>query len=262
MRWGSGFRFLLVLWLFAALGIPAGAQQPPPGITTRILVAGTTTMTGQPLEFPLFRNQVSALLLEIAPGGRTVTTMFQVPTVGYILEGTVSVEIQGVAPRTFSTDQVYIPPVNTPLTTINRGAGPAKILSVRFGDAQKPEAARVQGSPAPVGLQTTRLLQTTKTWTGEEIIFPLLANQFLVLIAEFAPGAVNPLHVHPHTQFGYILEGDAAVEPVGVSARVFRPGQAFVETLIPNVGANRTNTVGRIFTIFVGEAGTPPTVAR
>lgn len=258
MRWKRGGGLLLLLGLFVACGIPAEAQAPP-GITVRPLLATTTTMTGQPLEFPLFRNQVTAILGEFAPGGRASTLQLRVPAVGYVLGGTVSVEVQGAPPRTFSIGQAYIPPVGTPYVTINRGTEPARILIVRFGDARKPDVTAVPGTP---GFQTTRLLQTTKTWTGEEIIFPLLANQFLVLVAEFAPGALNPLHVHPHTQFAYVLEGDAAVEPVGAPARTFKPGQAFVETLLPHVGANRTNTVGRVFTIFVGEAGTPPTVAR
>jgi quercetin dioxygenase-like cupin family protein len=262
MKFKFDVRLLLIVCLSAALGTPAGAQQAPPGITVRTLVAGTTTITGKPLEFPLFRNQVFATLVEIAPGGRTASLRIQVPTVGYLLGGTVSVEIQGQPPRTLAADQALIAPVNTPVVVSNRGSGAARFLSVSFGDARRPNVVPIPGGPGPVGVRTTVVLQTTKTWNGEEIVFPTIANQFLVLVAEFAPGALNPLHVHPHTQFAYILEGDAAVEPVGASARTFRPGEAFVETLLPHVGANRATTVGKIFTIFVGEAGTPPTLAR
>ncbi len=251
--------FYSALIAIVTLSAPTIAQQPPPGITARPLVAGTSTIIGQPLEFPLFRNQVIATLVEVAPGGRTVQVRFLVPAVSYILEGTFITEIQGQAPRTFAAGQALILPVNTPITAINPGTAPAKALNVAFGDARKPRNVLVEGAPGPVGFRATQVLQTTKTWTGEDIVFPLLANQFLVLVAEFAPGAVNPRHVHPHTQFAYVLEGSASVEADGLPPRVFGPGQAFVETLIPHVGANRTNAIGRLFTIFVGQAGTPPT---
>lgn len=252
-------RVYAAFFVIIAASVPAIAQQPPPGITIRPLVAGKTTITGQPLAFPLFRNQVTALLIEIAPGGRSPHVMFQVPTVSYMLEGTVTVEIQGQPARTQSAGEAFIRPINTPIVGVNRGTRPARFLHVAFGDARKPDIVPVQGAPGAVGFRATPVLQTTKTWTGEEIVFPLLANQFLVLIAEFAPGAVNPRHVHPHTQFAYVLEGSASVEADGLPPRVFGPGQTFVETLIPHVGANRTNAGGRLFTIFVGEAGTPPT---
>lgn len=57
-----------------------------------------------------------------------------------------------------------------------------------------------------------------------------------------------------------MLTGDTNVEADGLPPKIFKPGEAFVETLIPHVGANRIGAPGRVFTIFVGEAGTPVTV--
>ncbi len=231
-----------------------GTPARPSGITSRVLVKTTTTSTGQPLEFPSSAAQVTAVFLELDQGGQTGRVTFLVPIVLYIVEGAVELEIQGQAPRALTAGQVLAAPVNTPIAAVNRTTAPAKILEVFYGDARKPNQSPSQSSNA-VGLRSTPVLQTMKTWTGEEIVFPPRANQFLALVVDFAPGAVNPRHVHPHVQFAYGLEGDTTVEPDGLPAQTFRPGQAFVETIKPHVGANRGASKGSIFTIFVGRSG-------
>lgn len=255
--------YVLVIALFAGLTLSANAQQAPPpqppGITVGRLLVTTTTVTGQPLEFPLFRNQVAAFLLELDPGGQSGPQQFLVPAVVYVLEGTLTAEVEGQPPRVFTAGQAFVPPVNVLANARNRGTTLARFLTVTFGDARKPALTRPAGS-APVGFRFTPVLQATKTITGEDIVFPLLANQFLVLLADFAPGAVAPRHTHPHTQFVYQLEGVSTVEPDGLPPVAIRAGQAFVDATRPHVGANRTEAPGRSFMIFVGEAGTPPTV--
>jgi len=62
-----------VLAGLVAGGIPAArsAAQAPPAQTPIVihrLLQSTTTLTGQPLEFPLTENKVTAVLLEAAPG--------------------------------------------------------------------------------------------------------------------------------------------------------------------------------------------------
>lgn len=251
----------LVIVLVVGLVVPTTAQQAPPappsGVTVRPVLQTTTTMTGQLLTFPLFRNQVGAVIVELAPGGQTGAQRFQDPAVVYVLDGAVTVEVEGQAPRSFAAGQAFVPPLGRLANATNRGTTTLRFLTTTFGDARRPPVSPPVS--APVGARFTPVIRTTTTWTGEAIVFPLLANQFFVLVADFAPGAINPRHVHPHTQFAYVLAGDASVEADGLPPKVFKPGEAFVETLIPHVGANRGTTLGRVFTIFVGEAGTPPT---
>lgn len=90
----------------------------------------------------------------------------------------------------------------------------------------------------------------------------MLANQLTVSIAESPPGAASVRHVHPHTQFIYVLEGVFTVEAEGPSTSSFGAGKAVVETTRPHVGANRASTALRFFTVFAGEAGVPLTVPR
>lgn len=249
---------LFVAFSFSVALMYAGEVQsaPAPGITPRVLLQTTTTITGQPLQFSLFRNQVVAVLAELDPGGQTSPQRFFVPVVLYVLEGTLTVEIEGQTPRTITAGQALVPPINASTNGANRGTTAVRWLFVAFADASKPVATP---AAAPVGFRRTVVLRTTKTFMGEDIVFPLLANQLTVLAVDFAPGAVNPRHIHPHTQFIYVLDGNTTVEPDNVPARTFAPGQAFVETTRPHVGANRGTTRGTVFTIFAGEAGTPTT---
>ncbi len=252
----------VIVLLFAVPHLPAGAQlapAPPPGITTRPLLQATTTLTGQPLQFPLFRNQVTAILGELAPGGQVGRHQHPFPGVAYVLEGTITLEVDGQAPRTFTAGQAYAEVVNTMHNAFNRGTTPSRVLAVFFGEAGKPPLVPGAGA-ASAGFRAAAVLNTTKTWTGEPILFPLSANQFTVLIVEFAPGAAFPRHVHPPTQFIYVLEGTLTVEPSDHPRRTFNPGEAVVETTIPHAAANPGTVGGRYFVINAGEAGTPGTV--
>jgi len=207
----------------------------------------------------LFRNQVASTLIELAAGGQTGPQRFEAPAVVYVLDGTLTVEVEGQPARSFAPGQGFVPPLGLLANATNRGPGTLRFLTTIFSDARKPPLTRPAGS-TPVGLRGTGVLQTTKTVTGEDIVFPLLANQFLIFVADAAPGTVNPRHIHPHTHFVYVLAGDVSVEPDGLPPKTFKAGEAFVEPLIPHIGANRGSTVTRVFDIFVGEAGTRLTV--
>ncbi len=247
---------LLVGMLLLTFNTPSAAQT---GITVRQLLQTTTTPAGQPLEFPHFRNQVTAVLTELAPGGQTGSTTQFFPSVVYVIDGALSLEVPGQAARTISAGQALAAPLRTPISSVNRGATSVKFLTVYFSEQGKPLAERASNS-SPRGLKTATVLQSATTWTGEPILFPLSANQLTVAIAEFAPGAANPRHVHPPTQFLYVLEGHISVDASDHPRRTFNPGEAVVETTIPHVGANRGTVGGRLFVIFAGEAGTPLTV--
>lgn len=252
----------LAVFLSAGVDFPVVAQQPPPSptITRRTVLQTITTLAGQPLQFPLFRNVVTGALVELAPGGQTGPQRFFVPTVLYVLEGTLTVEFEGIAPRAIAAGQAAVPPTSIAANGRNLGTTATRWLAVTFADASNPA---VSPPAAPlVGLRATLLVRTTKTWTGEDIVFPLLANQLTVSISESPPGAVTERHVHPHTQFIYVLEGVFTVEAEGPSTASFAAGKALVETTRPHFGANRASTAQRYVTVFAGEAGVPLTVPR
>jgi len=252
----------LAIFLSVGVNFPVVAQQPAPSpiITRRTVLQTITTLTGQPLQFPLFRSVVTGVLVELAPGGQTGPQRFFVPTVLYLLEGTLTAEFEGSAPRAIAAGQAVVLSTNIASNGRNLGTTPARWLAVTFADASK-LAVSPPAAP-PVGLRTTLVVRTTKTWTGEDIVFPLLANQLSVSVSESPPGAATERHVHPHTQFIYVLEGVFTVQAEGPSIASFAAGQALVETTRPHFGANRASVVQRYVTVFAGEAGVPLTVPR
>src|SRR5690348_5075087 len=122
---------LAAIALLAISSAPTVAQ---PGITIRQVLQSRTTLTGQPIEFPHFRNQVTATLTELAPDGQTGSTTLVFPSVVYQMQGTSSLAIAGLAATAIGSGQALVAPLRTPFNGANRGSTPAKFLTVSFGE--------------------------------------------------------------------------------------------------------------------------------
>src|SRR5574341_545909 len=127
---------LLALVSVASLGGAAWAQSSGLNVTT--ILQASTTPAGQPIQFPLFRNQLTARLVEIAPGGQVGRHMHPVPVLVYILEGEVTVEADGQPPRTYKAGQAGVEVMNIWHNGLNRGAVPVKFLVIYAGEEGKP----------------------------------------------------------------------------------------------------------------------------
>jgi quercetin dioxygenase-like cupin family protein len=252
---------MVAFLLLVGISSPLAAQQPgTPAITRRTVLQTTTTVTGQPLQFPLFRNVVIATVVELAPGGQTGPQRFFVPTVLYVLEGTLIAEVEGSPARTIAGGQAIVPATNISVNGRNLGVNSLRWLAVSFADASQPAVS--PPTAQPIGLRVTSVLRTTKTRTGEDIHFPLLANQLSTSSTESPPGAVTERHIHPHTQFIYVTDGIFTIEAEGPTTASFRAGQALVETTRPHFGGNRGATTQKYVGVFAGELGVPFVVPR
>ncbi len=58
--------------------------------------------------------------------------------IGYLLEGTVTLEVKGQAPRTLKAGDVFLIPAGTPHTARNAGSTPAKVLATYVVEKGKP----------------------------------------------------------------------------------------------------------------------------
>jgi len=126
-----------------AISFIGGTALAQVGFRATTLVQGTRTVTGQEIQFPLFRNQITALLIEIAPGGETGRHQHPVPTFVYVLEGTVTLAIEGhpqVLVNTAGT--AFLEAVNTWHNGRNLGTTPVKLLVVFSGEEGKPNLVR------------------------------------------------------------------------------------------------------------------------
>src|SRR2546428_13867511 len=68
-----------MLAVFFALAFIVTIPGPPAlgqvGFKSTTILQSQTTVTGQRIEFPMFRYQITAIMLERAPGGQTVVHM-------------------------------------------------------------------------------------------------------------------------------------------------------------------------------------------
>lgn len=127
---------LLALVGIASFGGVALAQSSGLNVTT--ILQTSTTPAGQPIQFPLFRNQLTARLVEIAPGGQVGRHMHPVPVLVYILEGELTVEADGQPARTYKAGQGGVEVMNIWHNGLNRGPVPVKFFVVYAGEEGKP----------------------------------------------------------------------------------------------------------------------------
>ena len=81
-----------------------------------------------------------------------------------------------------------------------------------------------------------------------------------MLIVEYAPGAVDPIHRHNANAFVYVLEGSVVMQVKGGEQVTLQPGQTFYEG--PNdihvVGRNASKTEpAKFLVVFIKNKGTP-----
>jgi quercetin dioxygenase-like cupin family protein len=128
------------------LAVARAAEPAPPtgpvGFKITEILETTTTAAGQAIRFPQGENQVTALMLELAPGGQVGRHVHPVPLFAYILEGTLTVEVEGHAARTFRAGDGFVDVVNLWHNGRNLGDKPVRFLVVFAGQKGTPTAIR------------------------------------------------------------------------------------------------------------------------
>lgn len=138
-------KMLLVvpLALLGATGLNAQTQQHGPiGLKLTPILETSTTFTGQPIRFPQGDNQLVAVMAEVAPGGQVGRHMHPVPLFVYILEGTLSIEMEGHGTHTFSAGQGMAEVVNAWHNGRNLTDKPVRFLIVFAGQKGTPNLIR------------------------------------------------------------------------------------------------------------------------
>ena len=132
----------------ATSAAPAVAQQVdappvgPVGFTATTLLQTSTTVTGQPIRFPQGDEQFTAVLGEIAPGGQAGRHMHPVPLLVYMLEGSLSIEMEGHETHVVSAGEAFTEVVNTWHNGRNLGSTPARFVIVFAGQDGTPITIR------------------------------------------------------------------------------------------------------------------------
>ena len=122
-----------VSYAFGAGAVSAQTQPSPTGpvgLTLTPILQTSTTFIDQPIRFPQGDNQIVAVLAEVAPGGQVGRHMHPNPLFVYIVEGALTIEMEGHGAHTFSAGEGLAEVVNTWHNGRNLGDTPVKFLIV------------------------------------------------------------------------------------------------------------------------------------
>ena len=114
----------------AALTAALYAQQP--GFTRKMLQDQAVGATD--------RHAVQ-VIAEFVPGGAAGKHTHPGEELGYVLEGTLQLEVAGQPPRTLNAGEVFFIPAGVVHDGRNIGAGPAKVLAIYVVEKGKPVAS-------------------------------------------------------------------------------------------------------------------------
>jgi quercetin dioxygenase-like cupin family protein len=112
--------------IFAAQ--PAFALDQSASVKVSKLMQTTSSWNGAALAYPAGQAEVTALLIEIAPGGETGWHMHPVASFGYILEGELDVSLKDGTVKHMAAGQALAEVVNTLHNGRNVGKGPLKLV--------------------------------------------------------------------------------------------------------------------------------------
>ena len=131
---------ILALAVAGHMAAPAAAQVK--FSSTPILQSGAT-VGGASIAYPRTDSaELSAVRLDIGPSGETGRHMHPYPTLVYVLEGAIDVEMDGGMVNSYKAGDSFLMVVNTWTNAKNNGTVPAKMLVVFVGVHGKPNLVR------------------------------------------------------------------------------------------------------------------------
>ncbi len=135
---------ILALAVLSLIVTPPSAAAQVKFAATPVLQSGKTS-SGASIAYPKTDSaEVTALVLDIGPGGETGRHMHPYPTFVYILDGAIDVEMDGGIVHTYKAGDSFLESLNTWHNGKNKGTTPAKVLVVFAGVHGKPNLVRPQ----------------------------------------------------------------------------------------------------------------------
>ncbi len=116
----------------ALLG-PAAAETAKPSYPAVPLIATGKTIVGETIHYPKGAAHVTAAIVTLAPGGRTIMHKHGVPLFAYILSGELTVNYGAHGTRTYKPGDAFMEAMDVAHFGINNGKEPVRILAVYMG---------------------------------------------------------------------------------------------------------------------------------
>jgi quercetin dioxygenase-like cupin family protein len=97
------------------------------------LLSTGKTIVGETIHYPKGDAHITAAIVTLAPGGRTILHKHGVPLFAYILAGELTVNYGTHGTRTYKQGQSFMEAMDVAHFGINNGAQPVRILAVYMG---------------------------------------------------------------------------------------------------------------------------------
>lgn len=130
------YRFIVLSLVFASLD--AAAIDPTKDVKVTSLAKETTSWDGKPIVYPGGQAEMTALLIEIAPGAQTGWHCHLVPNFAYMLEGTLELVLDDGRMKRLHAGDALSEVVNRSHNGRNVGSTPVKLVVFYTGAAGMP----------------------------------------------------------------------------------------------------------------------------
>lgn len=125
------------------LGASAFAADYSSGVTAKILTKTRVTGNGQQIIYPKTANaEVTAMVVELAPGAETGWHQHPIPVYAYVLSGNLAVEITGNKILLFGPGEAIIEVVDTLHNSKNIGSEPVRLAVFYLGAEGTPNVIK------------------------------------------------------------------------------------------------------------------------
>lgn len=127
---------LIALPLLASLTLPGAAaadDAKKPGYPAVPLVSTGRTIVGETLRYPEGDAHVTAAIVTLGPGDKTIVHEHGVPLFAYILSGELTVHYREHGARTYKAGDAFMEAMDVAHYGVNGGKEPVRILAVYMG---------------------------------------------------------------------------------------------------------------------------------
>lgn len=128
-------RTLALAFIVAATSSFAAVDQatPPPSYPAVPLLSTGTTVVGEKIRYPEGDAHVTAAIVTLAPGARTILHRHDVPLFAYILEGELTVDYGAHGKRTYKQGQSLMEAMAVAHFATNTGGTTMRLIGVYMG---------------------------------------------------------------------------------------------------------------------------------
>jgi quercetin dioxygenase-like cupin family protein len=132
------FPYRLMAWLLLFASFDATALDPAEGVSVTPLAKETASWDGKPIVYPGGQAEVTALLVEVAPGAQTGWHCHLVPSFAYLLEGTLELALDDGRTKRLQAGDALAEVVSRLHNGRNVGSTPVKLVVFYTGAAGLP----------------------------------------------------------------------------------------------------------------------------